>query len=252
VTPPEEGRPATRRPVTVADIARTGEVFGFGRRPVAVSLYGGGPLWVFAETDAGEHEHRSATGVKALADRRLLGVLADLPYGQAVEWARLDRRTRALLQCRSDVVRRTDQTVTRTVRRPVRISGAVASGRWANVAERLGSLRTVCPIAVLTSQRPRTAGIANVEAAVLGYGLAWIAPGGEIRVAQHPDSSQRLHRGFEWWVFELTYEAILRADAAIAGGRDGDARRLGAAVAKGPRRLNMPNASTDNAERGLS
>lgn len=200
-------------------IAKTRDLLGFVGEPVQV-CFEFGTVWAFADVDEKEHAQRIANGVDPILSFELLAALCELPHRMPVAWASLDDQTRrALGDASTGIIERDGGVVQRTVRRPVRVGGAVATGRWSAASRHVGPLGTLCEVAVLTTERPRVAGNPVLEAAVYGQGLAWLNSGGTVELVQSPEPSIRVPGPYQWQLCEAIYAAaceIISAEATTA------------------------------------
>jgi len=194
---------------TADAVTMVGDRFGWSGQPVEVAAPHG-TVWVFAELDEFEHDDRRDRDVGSVTDLAVLAALTELPHQMPVPAASLAPHTRQVLDTAPPgIVRASDDGhVERLVRRPVRVHGAVAAGRWSTVNRHVGAFGTLAEVAVLTRQRPRPAGGPTLQAAVWGQGLAFWAPDDTIEVVQHPEPSLRLPGAYQWWLTEIVYWAM--------------------------------------------
>jgi len=193
---------------TVTQVSAAGRLFGFTGTPTLVR-FESGALWVFATVDDIEHDERDARRVDPVLDLGLLAALSELPHRMPVPWTSLDEHTRTVLtDPPPGLIRRDSGMVERLVRRPVRVSGAFACGRWSAASRHVGPLGTLCEVGVLTPQRPRPSGNPVLEAAVYGQGLAWRSPDGDVHLVQRPERSLRVPGPYQWWMCEQVYAAV--------------------------------------------
>lgn len=195
-------------------IAEAGNLLGFVGEPLEVR-FGFGIVWAFNEVDKPEHIERTASGVAPILSLELLAALSELPHRMPTPWASLDDHSRqALADAPTGLIERDGGMVQRIVRRPVRVGGAVATGRWSVASPRVGPLGTLCQVAVLTTERPRVAGNPVLEAAVYGLGLAWLNSDGTVELVQRPEPSLQVPGPYQWWLCEMTYSAV--CDAVVS------------------------------------
>lgn len=195
------------RYATKDQIAETRDLLGFVGEPVQV-CFESGNVWVFTDVDKEEHAERIANGLAPIQSLELLAALSELPHRMPMPWSSLhDHTKQALVDAPTGVIERDRGMVQRIARRPVRVGGALATGRWSAASRHVGPLGTLCEVAVLTTQRPRVAGNPVLEAAVYGMGLAWLNSNGTVELVQRPEPSLRVPGPYQWQLCEAVYAA---------------------------------------------
>ena len=190
-------------------VQRAGELFSWRGEPIEVQSPTG-VVWAFAEADDDELEARGRAGLGAMLDLELLAALTELPYGTPIRRDALDHRIRRQLdRAGTAIVERCGEWLTRSVRRPLRVNGAFAVGRWSSASRQVGPFGTLCPVGVITRHRPRPSGRPTVEAAVWGQGLVWWTPDDDVEVVQSAEPSLRLPGAYQWWLCEMVYASIV-------------------------------------------
>ena len=188
-------------------ITETRDLLGFVGEPVQV-CFEFGTVWAFSDVDNEEHAERIAKGIAPILSFELLAALSELPHRMPMRWESLDDHTRqALGDAPTGLIEHDGGIVQRIVRRPVRVGGAVATGRWVTASRHVGPLGTLCEVAVLTTQRPRVAGNPVLEAALYGQGLAWLKSNGTVELVQRPEPSLRVPGPYQWQLCETIYAA---------------------------------------------
>ncbi|HJT96035.1 MAG TPA: hypothetical protein VJ777_29500 [Mycobacterium sp.] len=176
----------------LSDEIRT--LLGWPGTPVVVTAFEA-PVTVFAVVDEDQYAYRLGNAVGALADMQLLDRLLDVPYVDVGDDSPArDRDGAQLVRDRG-----------RSVRSPVRLTGAVVcGGSWDRAATALGAFVTIAPrVAVVSKVSDRV----RAEAGVYGIGLV-LSDGA--RLVSEPLPAVAELGPFQWYVAELVYEQWLK------------------------------------------
>lgn len=201
-----------------------GRMLGFDGHPVTVE-FPFGSVCTFVTVDQHEVASRRQHQIDPITDLGALIALNETPHGFVMPWSAFDTTTRGLVeQVPEALIRVTDDAVERVVARPVRVTGAVAAGGWAEASRHVSPLATLCSVGVVTSENPHQAGSPSIEAVLYGIGLIYTSTHGAPHLVHEPSPSPRLPGPYEWWLCEVVYAALLDGDGSLASGALPDTR----------------------------
>ena len=190
-------------------LCRSARVFGFDGTLVVVDLPEG-PVAVTVTVDEMEHTRRGTSGLGAILDRQLLTALWELPHALSVPTKRIpgwasSRLARAALR----VVAADNDSLTRIVRPPLVVSGALAVGRSLDrPLRRVGQLSAIAPMAVVVQHQVNTDDPGLLEASLYGVGVGCSTNGVVTRISE-PEPVIPMPGPFLWWVAEVAYQQMI-------------------------------------------
>lgn len=184
-------------------------VFGFSGSLVVQRRAGRAVVSYVVDLDEAEVDRRLSRGVGPILDRGVINALWELP-------ADIDYPLSALPMWVIERVRKTDavavsDVVRRTVRPPVHVQGAVATGaRLRTLLDVLGPLSSVCPTGAILDSSPAPHDHSLLQAQRFGVGVA-ITTDSDPEVRVQPARLATELGAYQWHVAELVYDSIVTA-----------------------------------------
>ena len=189
--------------------ASSAEAFGFIGDLVEIRLREGSVL-LTVQVDEAEHTRRTDARLGAITGRQDVTALWELPERVEIPTSALPAWVLDQLQdAPTAAVGKQRNSLVRTVRPPLRITGALAIGwRFDRILRRVGQVSALAPMAIVVQRAvdPIDAGL--LDAQLYGVGVGSVLGGvvtpilGAAAVVPTPGP-------FLWWVAELAYERLL-------------------------------------------
>lgn len=182
--------------------------FGFGGALVQLPLPEG-PVTLTVHVDEGEHLRRCEAEVGAFTDRRDIAALWHLPAGITVPASGVPASSVPRLARMGSAVRFDGKSLTRAIRPPTRVTGALAVGRSPrSLLRRVGQLSAVAPRGIVVRAALDSDDAGLLDAALYRVGVMRCSADG-LETHSLPGPVRPHPSRFLWWVCELAYVELI-------------------------------------------